>query len=43
MFEFEMTPWQGRVDAADGPLAVRWHEWVKPLTADSAPGLASVH
>ena len=24
--------WTGRVDTADGELAVRWHQMVKPLT-----------
>src|SRR5688572_25419257 len=31
--------WTGRVDAADGELAVRWHQRVKPLEAGAAPGV----
>ena len=29
----DMQLWQGRVDAAEGPLGQRWHQIVKPLSA----------
>ena len=38
----DMSIWTGRVDAADGPAALRWHQMVKPLAADSPPGVALV-
>jgi formiminoglutamase len=38
----DMSVWTGRVDAADGPRALRWHQMVKPLAADSPPGIALV-
>jgi len=31
----DMTLWTGRIDAAEGQGALRWHQWIKPL----APGL----
>ena len=34
--------WQGRIDAAEGGLALRWHQWVQPLAAEQAPGFALV-
>lgn len=40
MFAPDMSVWKGRVDAADGPLAVRWHQRVKPLAPDAPPGIA---
>jgi formiminoglutamase len=36
----EKSPWVGRVDSADGPLAVRWHQRVKPLARGAEPGVA---
>jgi formiminoglutamase len=38
----EMSVWTGRVDAADGPRALRWHQMVRPLAADSPPGVVLV-
>jgi formiminoglutamase len=38
----DMSVWMGRVDAADGQKALRWHQMVKPLTADSPPGVALI-
>ena len=38
--EVDWSPWQGRVDAAEGRLARRWHEVVRPLEAGCAPGAA---
>ncbi len=35
-----MSVWKGRVDPADGALAVRWHQRVKPLARDVPPGVA---
>lgn len=35
----DMSVWTGRVDAADGPRALRWHQMVKPLTPDAPPGI----
>lgn len=32
--------WQGRVDAGEGPRAVRWHQRVTPLCPGAAPGVA---
>jgi formiminoglutamase len=34
-----MSVWAGRVDAADGPTAVRWHQRVRPLTPGCQPGV----
>jgi formiminoglutamase len=36
MSEPDMSVWTGRVDAADGPQALRWHQVVKPFTPDTA-------
>ncbi|MDB5306427.1 MAG: formimidoylglutamase [Gemmataceae bacterium] len=36
----DMSMWRGRVDDADGPRAVRWHQQVQPLTPESQPGVA---
>ncbi|WP_108652753.1 formimidoylglutamase [Dongshaea marina] len=30
--------WQGRIDQADGPKALRWHQRITPWTADAPPG-----
>ena len=38
----DMSVWTGRVDAADGPRALRWHQMMKPLTAGAPPGIALV-
>jgi formiminoglutamase len=37
-----MSVWTGRIDAADGPRALRWHQMVKPLVPDSPPGIALI-
>jgi formiminoglutamase len=42
MPEPDMSIWAGRVDAADGPDALRWHQMVKPLAPDSPPGVVLV-
>ena len=34
--------WTGRVDTADGELAVRWHQMVKPLAANADPGVVLI-
>ena len=31
----DMSVWQGRVDAAEGPLARRWHQAMRPLSNDT--------
>lgn len=36
----DMRVWMGRVDAADGPRALRWHQCVRPLTPGCHSGLA---
>ena len=42
--DFQMTidmgMWTGRVDAAEGDAARRWHQAVQPLAAGAAPGIA---
>jgi formiminoglutamase len=40
MFNPDMSVWQGRVDSTEGPLAVRWHQRVVPLTDAAPPGMA---
>lgn len=35
-----MQGWSGRVDLPEGPLTRRWHQWVRPLEAGAAPGVA---
>src|SRR5262245_18911227 len=42
MFNPDMSVWQGRVDSAEGPLALRWHQRVTPLVDGAAPGVALV-
>ena len=37
-----MSVWTGRVDTADGPRALRWHQMVKPLAPDSPPGVVLI-
>lgn len=36
----DLTPWTGRVDADEGPRALRWHQVVQPLAAAGEPGIA---
>ncbi len=36
----DMSPWQGRVDAAEGDQALRWHQIVRPIRPDAASGVA---
>jgi formiminoglutamase len=38
----DMSVWTGRVDSADGPRALRWHQMVKPLTPGSPAGIALI-
>ncbi|MBA4063454.1 MAG: formimidoylglutamase [Isosphaera sp.] len=38
----DMSVWTGRVDAADGPSAVRWHQKVGPLTPGCQSGVVLV-
>jgi formiminoglutamase len=38
----DMSVWQGRVDEADGPLALRWHQKVQPLTTGCRPGIVLI-
>lgn len=33
-------PWRGRVDLAEGPDALRWHQVVRPADEAQAPGIA---
>ncbi len=42
MPEPDMSVWTGRVDTADGPDALRWHQMVKPLVPDGEPGVVLV-
>ncbi len=42
MPEPDMSVWTGRVDVADGPNALRWHQMVKPLTAGCQPGIVLI-
>jgi formiminoglutamase len=42
MSEPDMSVWTGRVDAADGPSALRWHQMVQPLTPGCQPGIVLV-
>jgi formiminoglutamase len=42
MPEPDMSVWTGRVDTADGPSALRWHQMVKPLAAASPPGIVLI-
>ncbi len=36
----DRSAWTGRVDADEGPRAVRWHQRIQPLGAGAAPGVA---
>ncbi len=38
----EMSVWTGRVDTADGPRALRWHQMVRPLMPDSPAGVVLI-
>lgn len=38
----ESWPWQGRIDAAEGPDALRWHQVVGALEPGLPPGIALV-
>jgi formiminoglutamase len=40
MPEPDMSVWTGRVDSADGPMALRWHQMVKALSPGAKPGIA---
>ncbi|KZE32446.1 formimidoylglutamase [Crenobacter luteus] len=42
MNEIDMKLWSGRIDAGEGELATRWHQQVRPCSADVAPGVALV-
>jgi formiminoglutamase len=42
VFNPDMSVWQGRVDEADGPLALRWHQKVQPLAAGCRPGVGLI-
>lgn len=42
MPEPDMSVWMGRVDTADGPNALRWHQMVKPLVSDCEPGFVLI-
>lgn len=42
MTELDMSVWTGRVDQADGPKALRWHQMVKPLASDGPPGVVLI-
>jgi formiminoglutamase len=38
----DMALWQGRIDAAEGPLGQRWHQVVRPLSPLTAPGTTTL-
>jgi formiminoglutamase len=38
----DMSIWTGRVDHADGPRALRWHQMVRPHAPDSPPGIVLI-
>ena len=42
MPEPDMSVWSGRIDVADGPNALRWHQKVMPLTPGAPPGIALI-
>ncbi len=42
MPEPNMSVWTGRVDTADGPNAMRWHQMVKPLAPGAEPGIVLI-
>lgn len=39
---FDMSVWQGRIDAEEGPLAVRWHQRVRPWDESLPPGVVLI-
>lgn len=36
----DLALWTGRVDAEEGPRALRWHQAIRPLPGGAAPGMA---
>lgn len=38
----DMSVWRGRTDEHDGPLALRWHQKVQPLTPGCHSGIALI-
>jgi formiminoglutamase len=38
----DMSVWTGRIDEADGPRALRWHQIVQQLAPDSPPGIVLI-
>lgn len=38
----DMTLWTGRIDAAEGQGALRWHQWIKPLAPGMPAGAALI-
>lgn len=40
MVDAAVEGWGGRVDLPEGPSTRRWHQWVRPLDAIAAPGVA---
>ncbi|WP_449429760.1 formimidoylglutamase [Pseudomonas putida] len=37
-----LSIWQGRIDAAEGASALRWHQWVQPYRSEQPAGTALV-
>jgi formiminoglutamase len=42
MLEADRSVWSGRIDGADGPAALRWHQMVQPWAAGVPPGLVLI-
>ena len=42
MLPIDMSAWTGRVDEAEGPRALRWHQRVAAWSPDAPPGLAII-
>jgi formiminoglutamase len=42
MLPIDMSAWTGRVDDAEGPRALRWHQRVAAWSPDAPPGLAII-
>ena len=38
----DMSLWTGRIDAAEGQGALRWHQWIKPLLPNVPAGAALI-
>lgn len=38
----DMSLWTGRIDAAEGQGALRWHQWIKPLAPGMPAGAALI-